>query len=165
MIVTVKYKGKDIPVTIDAQDADLFHAHKWYILVQKRPNGTQKRYLMRKDGKATVYFHREALGVTERATDVDHKDGDGLNNSRENIRVCTRRQNKYNGGSYHGSSSRHKGVSWDNHHGRWLCRYTINRRSVQVGYFDDEDEAGRAYDKAVRELHGAFFHPNFPEEV
>ncbi len=86
---------------------------------------------------------------------VDHKDRDGLNNTRENLRNATASQNNANShkrGIY--PTSRFKGVYWCNL--KWRSRIRINSNRIHLGYFDNELSAAIAYDVAAISLFGEF---------
>src|SRR6478736_3191496 len=69
---------------------------------------------------------------------VDHKDGNGLNNCIENVRLCTTAQNQWNRGKSRTSSSGYKGVTWDRRKRRWLARI----RRTRVRYNSIRDQIG-----------------------
>lgn len=98
---------------------------------------------------------------------VDHKNHDTLDNQRNNLRVCTPRQNQYNARSRVNSSSKYKGISWSKSHKNWHARIRVvnifGQSIVQnLGRFRDEKEAALAYDKAAKEHHEEFAYLNFP---
>ena len=89
-----------------------------------------------------VYMHREVLGLTFGDGLVgDHKDGDGLNNRRSNLRVVTHAHNCQNVASKVGSTSPYRGVSWSNQAMKWQAQCTVNGHNHYLGYFDDPLEA------------------------
>jgi len=110
-----------------------------------------------------VYMHHEVL-MHHRFT--DHKDGDGLNNQKENLRECT---NSSNGANMRKpvylkkTSSRFKGVSWEPRGARWAAYIRVNWKKQFLGRFSSEDDAARAYDAAAKAHFGEFARPNFPE--
>ena len=89
------------------------------------------------------------------------KDGDGLNNQKANLRICTRSQNKMNGKSYKNSSSKYKGIWWVKKNKKWRVRIRLNNKTIHLGYFKDETEAAKAYDSKAKELFGEFARLNF----
>lgn len=109
----------------------------------------------------TVLMHRLIMDAPPESQ-VDHRDGDGLNNQRDNLRLATGNQNNCNAGIRRDNSSGYKGVGWLKGNGKWRARIRVNGRSVFLGYFDDKEEAARAHDRAARELHGEFAWLNFP---
>ena len=98
-----------------------------------------------------------------RATNlVDHRDRDTLNNTRSNLRVCTRSQNQQNSvGKPSQRRSRFKGVSYSkNRKKSWRATIWVNGKQIHGGYFATEEEAARSYDRLAREHFGEFARPN-----
>lgn len=88
-----------------------------------------------------LLLHRE---ITECPShlEVDHRDGDPLNNRRSNLRTATHAQNAQNRRYLHAKNkSGHRGVSWDERRGKWFAKVTLNGRQIALGRFDDLDEA------------------------
>lgn len=95
---------------------------------------------------------------------TDHKNHNGLDNRRENLRFATGSQNQANKGKQKGFySSRFKGVSWHNANKKWRARITRNGTMFELGHFLFEEDAAHAYDTAAKELFGEFSRINFPE--
>ena len=95
---------------------------------------------------------------------VDHIDGNGLNNRRSSLRICTHRQNMWNSRP-RGKGSKYKGVCWDKSRKRWIVVVRRGDLHIHLGRFDDEVEAARAYDRKAFELFGEFAYLNFPDEI
>lgn len=100
-------------------------------------------------------MHREIV-ASEGRFEVDHRDGDGLNNQRHNLRIATSSQNQGNQCKTQGRTSRFKGVSWAKRHGKWVAQIQVKRRSKNLGYFRREEEAAAAYDQAALRFFGEF---------
>lgn len=93
---------------------------------------------------------------------VDHKDHNGLNNQKSNLRVCTKSENMANRYSVKGSSSSFLGVSMYvdkrniKKNIKWVANIRKNNKTTFLGYFQSEIEAAKAYNKKAKELHGEF---------
>lgn len=136
---------------VDHADFEWLNQWKWHY-----DNG----YAMRRDySKGGVYalMHRVILNVPKKL-ETDHKNGDTLDNRRENLRVCTRQQNSFNKGPQINNTSGFKGVFWRGDRNKWKVK--VGR--LHVGLFEDKTEAAKAYDKKAKELHGDFVKLNFP---
>lgn len=98
-----------------------------------------------------------------RAEKVDHIDGNGLNNTRENLRLASHAQNKMNmpKPSKANATSKYKGVSWSKRERCWCAFITIEGKSTYLGGTRNEEEAARLYDAAAKEHFGEFAYLNF----
>ena len=108
-------------------------------------------------------MHREVIKVPDDMY-VDHINQNGLDNRKANLRPATCAQNIRNRKKFFNKSrSRYKGLLWDRHYKKWRVRIHLNRTQIQIGVFDDEIEAAKAYDRAAKKYHGEFASLNFPE--
>jgi len=152
---------KKIPLTqgmcalADDEDYEYLNQWKWY--AAKQHNGY---YAFRSDystGKVkTIRMHKEIL--TEEK-DIDHKDGNGLNNQKYNIRYCTHPQNHQNRKHHKNCSSIYKGVSLC--FSKWRAQIMFDGKVKHLGLFSEEKEAALAYDKKAMEVFGVFARVNF----
>ncbi len=106
-------------------------------------------------------MHRQLLNCPA-AKFVDHINNNGLDNRKENIRPATRAQNSYNRKKYaNNSRSKYKGVSFKKKNGKWTAQIGLNNKMLFLGYFKNEVDAARAYDRAARKYYGRFANLNF----
>lgn len=156
---------KELPLTkgyvaiVDDEDYEFVSQWKWSAKVQKNTVYAFRKY--RKDGKQiTISLHRQLMGNPP-GMEVDHIDRDGLNNRRINLRLATHQQNAYNATPQKNRSG-YRGVTWYKPYKKWVVVLMKDGKKHHVGYFDNPEDGGRAYDKAARELHGEFATLNFP---
>ena len=79
----------ELVATIDDADAERVAAYRWHVFV---PTGSKTRYARCNIGGKTIYLHRFVMNAEDR-DEIDHIDGDGLLNTRGNLRFVTRREN------------------------------------------------------------------------
>jgi AP2 domain len=164
---------RTIPLTqglvalVDEQDHGALTVFKWFAR-----RGGSTFYAVRngpRPSQPSIYMHRVLLSLVDGASNVlvDHRNGNGLDNRRSNIRVASNMQNLANQHS-RAATSRFKGVSWDSERGAWQANITFAYRKKYLGRFVSEVSAARAYDSAALSLFGPFARLNaveFPSTV
>src|SRR5690242_17796567 len=90
---------------------------------------------------------------------VDRINGDGLDNRRENLRLCTRDENMMNRRKNSNNSSGYKGV--DRNKGKWRAYIQVDKKWIHLGYFSTAEQAAHAYDNAAKKYFGEFANTNF----
>jgi hypothetical protein len=83
---------------------------------------------------------------------IDHINGIQTDNRLENLRIITHRENISSGYSKKKTSSKYTGVSWYPGDKNWVANISINRKKINLGYFNIEEEASEAYQKALKEI-------------
>jgi hypothetical protein len=141
--------GKVAMAIIDSSDLDAVTSFgkKWQLL---RGANTNYAYIhLHENGKRRcLLLHRFLLNAPS-GHEVDHIDGNGLNNSRANLRLVTRQQNKFN--------QRHvRGIYWNKRRQKWYAQIKKDQKVRYLGSFETEDEALAARKCAERELFGAY---------
>ena len=117
------------------------------------------------DGKrAKIGMHAAIVGTFQTSKEPDHRDGDGLNNQRANLRRATRAQNNANRRKRRdGHTSIFIGVyALKLRPGRFRACIEIHGKTKHLGSFRSEADAARAYDAAAFAAHGDFAKLNFP---
>lgn len=155
---------KQIPLTqgkvalVDDADYDrLMAMGKWHYTAQgyaARSYGYKRESDGRRSNK-TILMHRMVSNASE-GMDTDHIDNDKLNNQRNNLRVCTRSENKQNCGKRCNNTSGYKGVSWSKSKKRWQVFIWIKYKQINLGIFTDKIEAAKVYNEAALKYHGEF---------
>lgn len=148
---------------VDDDDYNLISSYKWR--VQK--GGSKKNPIIyARTGKRSIKMHRMLLNATD-GFDVDHINGNGLDNRRCNIRVVTRSQNLANTSQHKDSNRNFKGVGFikfkngyipPKPYQAWIC---VNYKHICLGTYATEIEAARAYDIAAIKYFGDAARLNF----
>lgn len=148
---------------VDDEDYDTLVLHKWQACKDHGGNWYAQRCRPRTSGKL-IHVHREVLQAPD-GVFVDHRDGNGLNNTKQNLRLCTNSQNSGNAKRRKDNSSGFKGVTVNKRRygHRWVAAITCQKKTFYLGTFDDPAEAARVYDSKAKELFGEFARLNFLE--
>jgi len=149
---------------VDEDDFDFLSQRSWYAQEYTCGKVYACSYFARRIGNRgnpaeSGYMHR-LITQAPKGLLVDHIDGDGLNNGKKNLRLCTYSQNRVNSGK-RGVSSQYKGVDWNKKQRKW--RAIAN--NVYQGAFDSEIEAAKAYDVAALKFWGEFAALNFDQNL
>ena len=150
---------------VSREDYDRVMMRKWCAIFNK--GGWYAKSFVRgstKDGGKVKLdtMHRFILGISDPSIKVDHKDGDGLNNTRENLRIASIPQNRMNCRVKGKSKSGLKGVYFDR--GKFLAYITHCGIRINLGRYSSAELAARVYDTHARKLFGEFAKPNFSEQ-
>ena len=115
-----------------------------------------KGYAFIERGKGKKLFMHRMIMNTPEGMDTDHIDGNPLNNTRKNLRICTHTENCRNRKIGTNNSSNFKGVSWDKGTDKWRSRIYLNNMAIHLGFHDDKIHAAKEYNKAAIKYHGDF---------
>jgi hypothetical protein len=144
-----------VQAVVDASDFGLISGHGWSL----DPRGRYAvAYSDLCDLSRRVWMHRLIMNPLPHEV-VDHIDGDGLNNQRSNLRICSRAENGRNRRKQRtraATASRFKGVSWDITNKKWRARIVVGGKQRSLGNFKSEVDAAKAYDVAAKK-HFALF--------
>lgn len=159
---------KEIPVSrgpvalVDDEDYERLCQYRWRKVGYDTDltNYAQGRQRNSKPPYKNVRMHRLLMDPPA-GMQVDHINGNGLDNRKANLRVCCQSENRRNISKYRTSSgrapsSKYKGVSWDKWARKWQAYTTIDGKMMWLGRFATEGEAALAYNEAAAALHGDF---------
>lgn len=149
------HKNKNYKIYIDPEDAHLLIEKAWHI-----KSGKGKFYLVHnylENGRyKSIWLHREILGAIS-TQEVDHVNGNGLDNRKENLRVCNRKENTYNRKPNKGS--KYKGVTLKPN-GKWEAQIQKDGKKISIGRFTLLKDALLAYNQYATKLFGQFAYLN-----
>lgn len=150
---------KGYEAMVDIADLHIVDGFNWQVNIMKTTSAARPLiYAQRQIGRKTIMMHRAILNPPDDLV-VDHRDSNGLNNRRSNLRAATESQNHCNRRLGRNSTSGVKGVHWSNEVGKWCAQIGINKKTKSIGYFRCITAAAFAYAKASRNLHGEFGRP------
>lgn len=127
---------------VDPDDFDRLGHHRWLL----GGRGYVLRSVQRSGQRQWIRLHRDVMGLGAYCDDkrqVDHINLDRLDNRKANLRVVTFAENMQNRAPRIGNHSKYRGVSWNARVCRWFAYVNVDGKRTYLGYFDDEDEAGR----------------------
>ncbi len=158
--------SKEIPLTqgkfalVDDEDYEELNKYKWY--AYKSKDTYYARRTEYPSGK-TILMHRVVTNAPKDLV-VDHKNGDGLDNRKLNVRICTLSENARNSKRSSNNKSGYKCVYWHKQHRKWVAHLRIDGKMKHLGLFKTAHEAAKAHDKKALELRKEFAYLNFKEE-
>jgi len=151
MIIT-KSLNDNFVTTVDERDKQILERYNWKVRLFPLKN-RKLYYVIAWDSKLNknVYLHRVITGA-QNNEEVDHLNGNGLDNRRSNLRVGSHRQNQINRRKR--GSSKYPGVYFEKSKKMWRARARVNGKNKCFGYFKNENEAFKAYLKGIYDLTG-----------
>jgi hypothetical protein len=158
---------REIPLTqgyvalVDDEDYESVSQFNWHALITRHT--VYARRWTRMPNRRIVYLHRMLVCPEGERLWVDHIDGDGLNNTRANLRSVTQAENSRNRRPQIRNQSGFKGVNRQG--SNWRAAIQQENMYTHIGMFETAEQAAKAYDEAALEHFGEFAFLNFPKEV
>jgi hypothetical protein len=155
-VVTLLKDGECIQCYLDTADYSLIESYHWRVFKSPHAVASYAASCGWLNGKKTTALFMHRLLMPD-APQVDHKDGNGLNNRRSNLRIADSTQQNANKPKRRGShSSQFKGVHWVEKLGKFQARISTSEGRVSLGYFKNDVDAALAYDEAAVKYFGEF---------
>ena len=147
---------------VDDEDYELVNQYHWNVW-EWHGKGPYASTHTPRPQRYTLSMHRLVTGFVW--AKVDHRNHNGLDNQRYNLRDGAGAKNNQNTQQRLGGSSQYKGVSWKTEISKWVVQISPpDYKQIFLGYFTDEVEAAMAYDAAAKELFGEYAYINIKEK-
>ncbi len=154
---------KEIPLTqgkvalVDDADYEWLSQWRWHYSPDGCTGYARRTKSRQERDKPTIpRMHRIILSAPS-DMEVDHINGDGLDNRRCNLRLCTKTENRRNKRKQKGNySSSHKGVRWSPERHKWKAQIQVDHKQHVLGCFNTELKAAEAYNEAALRFFGEF---------
>ncbi len=142
--------------TVDDADFEYLSQFKWCAVCSDN-KWYAKRSLPHGPGEKQkhITMQNDLLGKPPKGMEIDHRDGNGLNNKRDNVRVCTHHQNLMNKAG-HGKTSKFKGVTRRKDMNFYRASIGYFGKVIHLGYFREERAAALAYNDAAQRFFGTY---------
>lgn len=152
----------NIYALIDSADFKKVNKYNWYVFSTGKASKKQYVYTTI-NNKEWLYLHRYIMDA-EKGKEVDHKNGNTLDNRKSNLRICNRKQQARNTSVRKNSEIAYKGVSLSKDKKRnkkYRARIRINDKNIMLGRYLTAKEAAIMYDRAALKYYGEFARTNF----
>lgn len=144
---------------VDDEDYEYLSQFKWQVMVRSYTSYAV-RCLWKEGKQYASYMHRELMN-NPKGLQIDHIDGNGLNNQKSNLRLCTTSQNQMNSKPRKNTQSGFKGVRWNRSNKKWESSLRINGENKYLGLYSQKEKAAIAYDNAAKQFFKEFSRTNY----
>jgi len=152
--VNSKKYGKKI-ILIDDEDYELIKDYTWCVVKDSNTFYSLTHIKTNKYKKKNIFLHRLIMNL-KKGEICDHINGNGLDNRKSNLRLCSYQQNNMNRKSWKNSTSKFKGISWNKLAKKWKVTIGKDKKNIHLGYYENEFDAALVYNGAAKYLHGEF---------
>lgn len=156
-----KQMSKTIPITkgkftiVDDEDFEELNQYNW---ICHTPESVYRQKMV-KGVRRMIWMHRFIMKCPD-GMEVDHINGNALDNRKSNLRICTHAENMKNIGFSKRNTSGYKGVYWNKSANKWQAQISISGRVTYIGLYDNIEDAASAYNTSAKKNHGDFMRPN-----
>ena len=141
---------------VDDEDFERLNKFKWYAIKHGNTFYAKRHKARLNTTRTTISMHREIITFASNKV-TDHRDGNGLNNCKANLRSCTQQQNKFNQRMPRKDNKLGvKGVCWHKQHKKFYPTIAVNGKKMHLGFFDILEDADKAYRIAEKKYFGEF---------
>lgn len=158
----VKGMAKEIQLTqgkvaiVDDSDFEYLNQYKWHALKIGNTFYAARTITVIKNKHKLLLMHRFITNNIDTKMHTDHINGEGLDNRKINLRICTATQNLMNRGVQINNKTGYKGVSYDKKLNKYRAQIRINKVTKNLGYYIDPIDAARVYNTAAIKYYGEF---------
>lgn len=169
-IIIVKSKHRNFEVLVDDEDVERVSQYKWHLCGNRIHLKSNRFYFQRGcyfgKKKTMEALHRFILNLKKNdGKFVDHIDHNTLDNRKENLRVCTRKENVRNRSLNKNNISTFKGVYFKKENKKWCAQIMVDNKNIHLGYFQYPEDGAIAYNIAALKYHGDFAFPNNEQKI
>lgn len=147
---------------VDNEDYEELNKYNWQCEKSFKPR-LYTSYVRRNNSKnrlpKNVLMHRQIMDCPKNMV-IDHINGNGLDNRKSNLRICTRGQNLANQRISRANTSGYRGVCWHKGCKKWASQIKTNNKQRCLGFYDNIIDAAIAYDNAALKYFGEFAYQN-----
>jgi len=155
---------KNMIAIVDEEDYEWLNQYKWCVA----KGSDNKCYAVRRNKNLKpnkIRMHREIMNLQhDNNLEVDHINGDTLDNRKSNLRICIHKDNLRNRKIQSNNTSGFNGVSFTKRENKWRSYIVIDQKQKSLGSFDSKEEAAKAYNEAAKKYFGEFAKLNIVEK-